>query len=287
MESNKSSETDNPLTQDMGVLGFRLEELVLRTIPLERLVVAPDNVRRRNITGGVDELAENIRQLGQQQPILVEPDAEQFRIVVGQRRYLAAKQLGAPSIMALVLPRMLSDDERALISLSENMQRRDLDPEDKGRAFEYLVERLGSIDAVAKAIGTSTVTVRKWLGYRAVPEPVRKLVKEGSLTVPAAIRIARSTEDEGQAFEIAKEFASIRPVGEERDRLLAAIEEFSDRPLPVILEKARDARYSVRVTFVLPDHWARALGRAAAEEGRDPEDIAREATIEWLQAREI
>jgi ParB family chromosome partitioning protein len=228
-----------------------------------------------------------MQRLGQQQPIVVEPKNGHYRIVIGQRRYLAAKQLGSQSLLAIVLPTALRDDQRALVSLSENLQRRDLDPEDKSEAFAALLDRLGSVAAVAEALGTTTGTVRKWLGYRAVPDRVKDLVNERRLTVPTAIRIARSTEDDTQALEIAKEFATLKPVGEERERLLAAIDDYADRPIPVILQKAREAKYRSQITFVLPDQWAAALERVADEEGRDPADIAREATIEWLQARDI
>ncbi|WP_232231031.1 ParB/RepB/Spo0J family partition protein [Rhodobacter xanthinilyticus] len=74
----------------------------------------------------VAQLAESIRQHGQQVPIMVRPMAEKpgsYRIVYGRRRLRALRLLGQP---AKALVRALSDDEAILAQGQENAQR--LDP---------------------------------------------------------------------------------------------------------------------------------------------------------------
>ena len=128
------------------------------------------------------------------QPIVVVPKGDRFGVVIGQRRYLAAKHLGWDEIPALVLAKPLKATDAAILSFSENIQRRDLSARDKAEACSSLMETLGSVKAVAEVLGISQQTVRKWLGYAGVPEPVKIFVQPGGLTVPQAIRIANTIE---------------------------------------------------------------------------------------------
>jgi ParB family chromosome partitioning protein len=259
----------------------------IQRIPLEQLDVSGQNVRKRSPTAGVPELAENLDEIGQQQPIVVQREGDRYRIVVGQRRYLAAKQLGWPALDAVVLDEPLSEVDRILVSLSENVQRRDLEPEDKSEAVGYLLRMLGSAKEVAHRIGVTERTVKKWLGYRAVPESIRQLVTENGLTVPAAIRIAASVDDEARALEIARHVTQFPTTSMERKRFLDALEDDSNRPLDEIQRQANEDRESVEITFVLPSRYARQIRWIARTSEREPSDVAREATIEWLESRDL
>jgi ParB family chromosome partitioning protein len=254
---------------------------------MSRVDIADSNVRKRGITVGIDELAASIDRIGQQQPIVVETDGGRFKVLIGQRRYLAVKRLGRSDILAIVLDDQVSDFERALISLSENIQRRDLEPQDKARAMQLMLRELGTVRAVASAVGVSTVTVRKWLGFAAVPEDIKKLVRDGDLTVSSAIRIAEHVEDETEALEVARHIAHEKPAKPERDRILTAVEDYGDRPARVILQKAEAARNVTEITFVLPDRWTRSMSEASRAVEKEPSEIARDATIDWLESHDF
>ena len=73
----------------------------------------------------LNELAENIRQHGVLQPILVRPlDNGGYKIVAGERRWRAARLAGLDEIPVYI--KELTDLEAAEISLIENIQRKDL-----------------------------------------------------------------------------------------------------------------------------------------------------------------
>jgi ParB family chromosome partitioning protein len=254
-------------------------------IQLERLEIARTNVRQRDITADLDELAHSIETFGLQQPIVVQPKGDKFEILIGQRRYLAAKQLGWATIPARVERQRRDEFEAKVLSFSENVQRRELSPRDKADACKYLLDKLGSPKAVSEHLGISEPTVRKWLGYAAVPEKLKELVEEGKVSRPVATRIAEHVLDERQAVAIAERIAKDRPAKEARDRILEAVEEFPDRPLEVILRRADEKKVQKEITFVLPERWALAIDSAAEELGRDATDIAKDATIEWLKMR--
>lgn len=258
------------------------QEATFQKIPLRLLQVSANNVRRERIAEGVDELAYSMETFGLQQPIVVQPLDGKYEILIGQRRFLAAKQLGWETIDAKVLSQPLSELDARVASFSENAQRRDLTPKDKAETCRYLLDKLGSVRAVAEHLGVSETTVRKWLGYAAVPEAIKEMVESQAITRPAAIRIAENVQDEATAVAIAQRIAEINPAAPERQRILDAVEQYGDRPIDVIFHRAEELKYEKQITFVLPRHWAETIDAASRELSREPNQIARDATIAWL-----
>lgn len=56
-----------------------------RSIPLDQLEIGHWNVRRREITADLDELAYSMQAFGLQHPIVVQPKNGKFEIIIGQR----------------------------------------------------------------------------------------------------------------------------------------------------------------------------------------------------------
>lgn len=252
-------------------------------IDLDRLFISENNARRQDIIADVEDLAQSIEHLGLLQPIVVQPRGNRFEILVGQRRFLAFKHLGRAKIPAKILSKPLSELEVKAVSFSENVQRRDLTPTDKAQVCRYLLERLTAVRAVADYLGTSETTVRKWLGYNAVPTHIKQLVEQRKLTRGQASHLWENVAEEQQAIRLADMIADKRPPADERKRIMTAIEEMPDRPIDVILDRAEQLKHQVEIRFILPQIWAQAIDQAAAHLDKDPSDIAKDATIEWLR----
>lgn len=253
-----------------------------RRIPLADLEVSPYNVRQREVAADIDQLAESLKAFGLKQPIIVYRSKGKYQILIGQRRFLAARRLRWPSIAAIVEKAPDELDGRAL-SFSENIQRVDLNPRDKADTCSYLLKELGSVRAVAKQLGISEKTVRKWLDYAAVPQAIKDLVEAGKIKRPLATRIALTVDDEARAIALAKRVAQLRPTKPERDRILTAVEEMPDRSVEAILRRADSLKLQKKITFVLPENWSKPMDRAAKELELDPGEIAKDATIQWLR----
>ena len=87
----------------------------------------------------LNELAENIRQHGVLQPILVRPlDNGGYKIVAGERRWRAARLAGLDELPLYI--KELTDLEAAEISLFENIQRKDLTPLEEAAPYHTLME---------------------------------------------------------------------------------------------------------------------------------------------------
>lgn len=260
-------------------------------IPLNLLNISPSNVRREDITADVDELANNIASIDLQQPIVAYKMDGKYEIITGQRRFLAYRQLGRDTIPVKVIPKPGNELDAKILSFSENIQRRDLSPKDKADVCKYLYDQLHSVKAVANRIGVSEQTVRKWLGYDAIAEPIKQLVQEGKLQRTEATRIWTEVEDEKLAIEVAKKTAdfieSNRPTLKDRKRVIPAVQESPRGSKEVIQQKLIEMRDEKEIAFVLPSKWGRAMDLAAKRLDKEADDIARDATIEWLQAHEF
>ena len=131
--------------------GERLREA--RLIPLTLLQPDAAQPRQNAQEAAIAELANDIRARGIIQPLIVRPAGTQYLIVAGERRYLAAQAAGLTEVPVLI--RDLSDHEARMTSLVENIQRRDLDPEDEARYFQALTALGMSYRDIAVAINKS------------------------------------------------------------------------------------------------------------------------------------
>ncbi|MGA3109982.1 MAG: ParB/RepB/Spo0J family partition protein, partial [Candidatus Bathyarchaeia archaeon] len=95
---------------------------VLSELETNKLFVGDSNVRKS--VGDITELKLSIEEKGILEPLLVRPLKNRFEIVVGSRRYEAAKALGLRKVPAIIRP--MSDTEALSLSLVENIQRNDL-----------------------------------------------------------------------------------------------------------------------------------------------------------------
>lgn len=86
----------------------------------------------------MDELKQSIKQLGIVTPLLLRPFKERFQLISGSRRLKAAQELGLKEVPAIV--KELMDKEVMEITITENLQREDLNPIEEALGFKRLLE---------------------------------------------------------------------------------------------------------------------------------------------------
>src|SRR6266511_3303142 len=147
----------------------------IRDLPLDQIVIGPYQVRTRRVDQDIDELAESIRIHGLLSPIIVSGvGGGKFEILVGQRRFLACQKLGKPTIKAAILSEKVSEEEAKVISLTENLIRRDLASEDVIDACTFLYRKYGSVKAVAEQLGLSPRDVSDYIKYDQLVRPLKE-----------------------------------------------------------------------------------------------------------------
>ncbi|MBV5328404.1 MAG: ParB/RepB/Spo0J family partition protein [Chlorobium sp.] len=145
----------------------------LYSLALKDVKVDADNYGRNLAADDarIIELAKNIGKFGLLQPILVRKGSEGFMVVAGERRYHAAIVAGLDSI-----PAMFRDENPALISLIENLQRVDLTGIQKAESIARLQlsdPKLYTPKYLSGMIGKNVVTLTAELKLATLPVEVR------------------------------------------------------------------------------------------------------------------
>ncbi len=127
-------------------------------------------------------LAESIRREGMLQPVVVRRAAGGYQLVAGERRWRAARVAGLDRIPALV--RELDDRKMLELALVENIQRRDLNPIEKARAFRQLMQlNSWTQEQLADAVGLGRPTVANFVRLLDLPAEVQEAVSRGTITM--------------------------------------------------------------------------------------------------------
>lgn len=124
----------------------------VKLIPLD-LIDTQEQIRTEFEPESIRDLAEDIKERGLLQPILLNPINDRYCVIAGERRLRAVKLNGATGIPALLVK--ASTDEAMLMQLAENVQREELTLDEECKAIVKLYELLGSLEKVAAAVKKS------------------------------------------------------------------------------------------------------------------------------------
>jgi ParB family transcriptional regulator, chromosome partitioning protein len=154
-------------------------------LALTKLFADPHNPRTEVPESELDELAEDIRQHGILQPIVVHPaDAEgRHQIHFGARRWLAAQRIGLQEV-PVVFRDAPSD---AYAQVAENMKRHALSPLDLARFIRARVDAGESNANVAKRLGIDQTTLAHHLALLTLPAVLDEAMSTGRCTSPRTL----------------------------------------------------------------------------------------------------
>ena len=161
----------------------------------------------------LSELTASIKEKGIIQPVVVRQVGDEFELVAGERRLMAAKKLGLERILAVIAGK-LSKEEMVELSLIENLQREDLNPIDTAKGYKRLLEEcLLTQTQVAQRIGKDRSSVANTLRILSLPEEVQKLISSGKLSEGHARAILSLSSEKEQAAlsrRVVREGLSVR-----------------------------------------------------------------------------
>ncbi len=137
-----------------------------------------------------ESLVNSIREHGLIQPILIRPVSQGFEIVAGHRRYQACKSLRWRFIPCKI--REMTDKQAFEIQLTENIQRKSMDPIEEAEAFRrYVIDfGWGGVSDLAKKIGKSEEYVSHRIQILKLPEEIKNKISSRMLNVSKAIEIS-------------------------------------------------------------------------------------------------
>jgi len=261
-----------------------------KEIPLKQLVLDENNVRQKGAPD-LRDLEDSIEAHGILEPLIVRPKGkDRYGVVVGGRRFEAAKAVGMKVVPCIV--KSLTDEEAVIDSLIENVQRGDLDPQDEAEAVVKLFKIYRARAKVGQALGKSETWVQERLDAAGLIETVSHARPRAPVEIPRDMSkvsdIARVAE---KVYTKPEEKARLLDVLGERPRedvrrVLTVIKESAERGKPLAPEKAVEKALkavNVNVTVQFDSRVSRAIIKAA--EGRDLswEDVVRLGTELWLE----
>jgi ParB family chromosome partitioning protein len=144
-------------------------------LPVDRIVRNPWQPRTRFVQAYLEELAENIREVGLMQPILVRAtpgeegeEAPTYQIIAGERRWRAHKLNDASEIKVLIVE--ASDADMAVMALTENINRQDLTDYEISRGLVRAEKEFPNRKRMAEGIGITRASLYRYLAFANLPQ---------------------------------------------------------------------------------------------------------------------
>lgn len=164
-------------------------------IKLEVIDVDPQH-REEFDEEGIARLAESLKEHGQLQPIRVRFDADRKRyvLIAGERRLRAMKHAGWDEADCVIADGDLSESDILTQQILENLQREDLRPVERARAFADLMTKNGwDQTTLAAELCVTQGTVSNALKLLKLDEDTQAKVDAGEVKATIAISAARTS----------------------------------------------------------------------------------------------
>jgi ParB family chromosome partitioning protein len=163
------------------------------------------------------ELALSIKEVGLLQPPVVRAIGNgKYQLIMGERRFRAAKLAGLKSIPVII--RQTSDDQLLREALVENIHRSQLNPLEEGAAYQQLLNDFGyTHDELASKLSKSRPVITNTMRLLNLPPAVQRRVAAGVISAGHARALLSLTDEreiENLANRIVAEGLTVRAVEE-------------------------------------------------------------------------
>ena len=186
-------------------------------VPLTSITPNPRQPRTIFDSDALHELAASIKEIGILQPPVVRKTGENtYELIMGERRFRAAKLAGLTSIPVIV--RETNDNELLREALVENIHRSNLNSLEEAAAYNQMLTDFGfTHDELAEKLGKSRPVITNTLRLLNLPPSVQKRVAAGTLSAGharALLGLANADEMERLANKIINKGLSVRATEE-------------------------------------------------------------------------
>ncbi|MBR5406934.1 MAG: ParB/RepB/Spo0J family partition protein [Lachnospiraceae bacterium] len=172
-------------------------------VKISKIEPRKDQPRKNFNEDKLQELADSIKKYGIIEPIIVQAGKDHYEIVAGERRWRAAMKAGLKEVPVLI--RNFTEQEKAEISLIENIQREDLNPIEEAMAYKTLLEKYDlKQDEVAEIVSKSRTTITNSIRLLNLCDEVQQMLINEMLTQGHA-RALLAIEDKEQQYSIAQQ----------------------------------------------------------------------------------
>ena len=132
----------------------------------------------------LEELTNSIKERGIIQPLIVrklDDKNDKYELVAGERRWQSAQSAGLNEVPVVIIK---ADNLKSLeLAITENVQRKDLNPIEEAESYKNLIENFGyDQDKVSKFIGKSRTYITNSLRLLSLPDKIINMVRLEKIT---------------------------------------------------------------------------------------------------------
>lgn len=161
-------------------------------VEVDKIKPNPFQPRKEFDQAQLESLADSIRQYGVLQALVVtrkevEKDdgglAVEYELIAGERRLRAAKMAGLSQVPVLIKTGEETDLMKLELAIIENIQREDLNPVDRARAFDKLATEFKFKHAeIARKVGKSREYVTNTIRLLTLPNEILEALNKGQIS---------------------------------------------------------------------------------------------------------
>jgi len=151
-------------------------------LPIDAISPNAKQPRKSFDDKALQELAASLSQSGVLQPVVVRRLGEGYQLIVGERRWRAAKLAGLTKIPAVI--REATDAQSLELALVENLLREDLNPMEEAEAYQRLLAEFGwTQEELAQHVQHDRSSIANCLRLLKLPELIQADLRAGRLTM--------------------------------------------------------------------------------------------------------
>ena len=192
----------------------------IQDISVGDIVPNPQQPRKDFEINALSQLAASLRKSGVIQPVVVRRAGQGYQLIIGERRWRAAKLAGLEKIPAVV--REATDAESLELALIENLLREDLNPIEQAEAYQKLLAQFAwTQEELAERVGKDRSSIANCLRLLKLPESIQADLRAGRLTMGharALLSLASAADQLRLREEILAHSWSVRTTEEDVQR---------------------------------------------------------------------
>jgi len=219
----------------------------IRMISIKKIDPSPNQARTE--LGDIEELMASIKEKGILQPIIVREKNNRYEIIAGERRCIAAKNVGLKDIPCIEMN--VSDNEAMEIALIENLQRKDLGVFEEADGLNALADMYGySHKQISEKIGKARSTITEILSISKIPKEIRNLCEEFRIKSRSTIIEIAKQENEDNMYRLIKEIKK-RELKREDTRDLSKLIKGKEKKIDKYVYKyeEEDKSFKIQIEF--------------------------------------
>ena len=244
----------------------------IQHLPLSSLVPFKDHPFRVVDDDRMMETVESVREYGVLVPIIVRPlEDGNYEIVSGHRRKRACELAGIDEIPVII--RDMDDDEATIIMVDSNLQRENILPSERAKAYQMKMEALkhqgqrrdltcGQVghkldqkktrDIIAEDAGDSSRNVQRFIRLNSLEQPLMDKVDNGELAFTPAVELSYLKPEEQEWVHAALETTQQTPSLSQAQRIKQESKEgklTAESVLNIMAEEKKPMYNSVTLSY--------------------------------------